>query len=172
MPGQGAIGWPTIGDTLTAHVRVVTDAGIDSASRPGGPSVRHGPASQAHHLPSTAVSGRYRRSRFVQDGDTVGTEPLLLTVETVPVDTAAGFRDIKDIAELPFSWRYWWKQNWPYVAGAAGPIAVLAFVVWRLRKPTGTRRCPRARNTTSPASRRVLQALDDLERRRLCRMGR
>jgi len=170
--GQGAIGWPMIGDTLTAHVRVVTDAGIDSVI----PDPQDDPFAMVlrRRLTITSFDSGFWAIppfAFVQDGDTVGTEPLLLTVETVPVDTAAGFRDIKDIAELPFSWRYWWKQNWPYVAGAAGLIAVLAFVVWRLRNRPVRTDVPEPVTPPLPLHERVLQALDDLERRRLWQDG-
>ena len=170
--GQGAIGWPVIGDTLTAHVRVVSDAGIDSMI-----PVAEDPFAMVLHrtLTITSFDSGYWAIPpflFVQGTDTVGTEPLLLTVETVPVDTAAGFRDIKDIAEPPFRWRYWFKQNWPYVAGVAALLAVLAFVVWRVKQRRDRPAPPLPEAPPLPLHERVLQALDDLERRKLWQEGR
>ena len=48
---------------------------------------------------------------IVINGDTVGTEALLLTVNSVAVDTTGAIKDIKEIYEVPWGWVDWVRAN-------------------------------------------------------------
>ena len=173
--GQGQvleIVWPVIGDTLTGNVEVVADSGVDTVRvRPEQDPDLY---SQRRTLTITSFDSGYWAIppfSFVIAGDTVGTKPLLLAVHTVEVDTAESFRDINDIYELPFSWRYWLKKNWPYVAGAAAFLAALLLVVRELRRRKRAGPPPAVSAPPPPLHLRALAALEDVERKKLWQQG-
>lgn len=60
------------------------------------------------------------------------TEPLLITVQTVPVDTTRAIRDIKGQVNIPFSW----QDLLPYLFGLllAGIIGFLVYYFLKKRK--------------------------------------
>jgi hypothetical protein len=60
---------------------------------------------------------------------TASTEPLLITVNTIPVDTTRAIKDIKGQIAIPFSW----QDALPYIFGVA-IVALLAFLIYRFIK--------------------------------------
>ena len=87
------IGWPAIGDTLTAYVEVVKDSGVDTIlpDKAGDPYL----FKQVRTLSITSWDSGYWAIppfRFAVNGDTVETKALLLTVNTVQVDTAGALK--------------------------------------------------------------------------------
>jgi len=63
------------------------------------------------------------------DFDSVQTEALLLTVNTVPVDTTKAIRDIKPVIDLPLTFR----EILPYLLGFLG-LAALGYGIYRYLK--------------------------------------
>lgn len=166
------IAWPSIADTLTERIDVVKDGGVDT--------VLVDPANdpflfaQRRSLIITSFDSGYWAIppfTFVIDGDTSGTQPLLLTVHTVEVDTTQAFRDIKDIYELPFSWAFWLRENWPYLAGGAAVLAALIIVVQQVRRRRRSGPVVAVNEPLKPLHVRVLQALEDVERKKLWQQG-
>ncbi|MBS1583800.1 MAG: hypothetical protein JST66_16495 [Bacteroidetes bacterium] len=168
-----AIEWPAIADTLTAHIAVVHDSHVDTVA----PQKDKDPylLEQTRTLTITSWDSGYWAIPpfvFVIDGDTVGTNALLLTVNTVDVDTTKAFRDIKEIYEVPFRWTDWLREHWPWIAGGAAALAVLAgtivLLVRRARRPKPKRT---VQEPEKPLHVRTLLALEDLDRKKLWQQG-
>jgi hypothetical protein len=110
--------------------------------------------------------------RFAVNGDTMETKALLLSVNTVQVDTAAAFKDIKEIYEVPWTWQDWVRDHWPWLAGGAAAIVALILLIRYLRRRA---RRPRIEHTEEgppePLHVRTLSALEDIGRRNLWQQG-
>ncbi len=169
--GGGNVVWPVIGDTLPQHIEVVRDSGIDTIM----PDKQNDPYSfvQTRTLTVTSFDSGYwavEPLRFVVNGDTVESNALVLTVNTVEVDTSQAIRDIKGIYEVPFSLMDWLKDNWRWVAGGAVAVAaiVLALLFLLRRKP---KVAVAVVEPALPVHVRVLNALDAIEGKRLWQQG-
>ncbi len=165
--------WPSITDTLTAHLEVVHDSGVDTIL----PAKERDPYlfQQRRTLTITSWDSGYWAVppfRFVINGDTMETEAMLITVNTVQVDTAGAFKDIKEIYEVPWSWVDWVKENWPWLAGGTAALAaIITSIVWlmrRKRKPAGA--IVQA-EPELPLHERTIQALRALEQKHLWQQG-
>lgn len=162
--------WPAItGDTITRHIEVLEDSGVDTVVNPNDPYRFQ----QMRQLRITSFDSGYWAIppfRFVVNGDTVESNALLLGVETVDVDTSQAFRDIKEIYELPFGWMDWLREHWPWFAGGAALLAavllVLRYLKQRRRKPRTVPEAP-----PKPLHERVLEALAAIERKQLWQQG-
>ena len=116
--------WPAIPDSI-GKIEVIERGKIDTV-----PSANTSQITRRQVVTITAFdSGYFVIPPFyfhaAEKGDTVtlDTRPLLLMVNTVPVDTTKAIHDIKAIAEVPFSWRdYIW-----YIIG--GLLLALAIVL-------------------------------------------
>lgn len=166
------IGWPLLSDTLTSHIEVVHDSGIDTVMpyKEGDPYQ----FKQTRTLTITSFDSGYWAVppfRFAVNGDTLETEAMLITVNTVEVDTTGAIKDIKEIYEVPWSWKDWLREHWPWVAGgiaAAGILAALLLFLLRRKKPQAVVLAPAI---VLPAHERALRALAEVDRKQLWQQG-
>ena len=168
----GVVIWPSLEDTLTKQVEVVWDGGVDTALVDAAKDPYL--FAQRRHLVVTAWDSGFWAIppfRFVVAADTIETAPLLLEVRTLPVDTAQAYRDIKDIYDVPFSWRHWLRENWPYLAGGVAILALLLFIVWRVRKYRNRAVTAAPEAPPVPLHQRVIEALRAVEQQRLWQQG-
>ena len=99
--------------------------------------------------------------------DSAATEPLLVTVTTVAVDTTVAIKDIKPPMEVP--WTIWDALPWILAAAAA---VLLIFLVRRWmasRRKAGGPQAPKA--PPVPAHVTALQALETLAGEKLWQQG-
>lgn len=69
------------------------------------------------------------------NGKEVLSNPLLLGVQTLEIDTAEGIYDIKANAEAPFSLKEWFQENWHWFAyGLAAALLITAFFWWYFKR--------------------------------------
>lgn len=68
------------------------------------------------------------------NGDSILSNPFLLTVQTIQIDTAKGIVDIKDIEEVPFAWKEWFKQHWYWFALGIVALALITIIALYLSK--------------------------------------
>lgn len=171
--GSVDIQWPLITDTITGHVDVLHDSHVDTVL----PDRKNDPflLKQVRTLTITAWDSGYWAIppfRFLINGDTVESNPLLLTVNTVPVDTSQDFRDIKEIYTLPFSLLDWLRENWKPVAGGILGVAILAALIVlayrRMKRPKPEAPPP----PPQPLHIRTLLALEALQQKKLWQQGR
>lgn len=166
-----SVQWPSIGDSLSTHVEVVTDHGVDTliVDPEGDPDeVR-----QVRALSITSFDTGYWAIppfHFQVDGMDFETQALLLHVTAPQLDSTSTPKDIKDIHELPFSLAWWVRENALWIGGAGAAalvVAALFLLVKRMR-----RRKPRVvAERTVPLHERVLAQLDALDKARLWQQG-
>lgn len=168
----GAITWPVIGDTLTSHVEVVRDSGVDTVMPD-----KNDPylLKQARTLTITSWDSGYWAIpplRFVINGDTVATEAVLFSVNTMDVDTTQAIRGIKGIYEVEYTWLDWLREHWKWVAigvGAAVLVAVLLIVLIRRARRPKVKEAPPAPEL--PLHVRTLAALEAVGAKKLWQQG-
>jgi hypothetical protein len=128
-----SIDWPSIGDTITGKVEVISVSPIDTTI----PN-QNNPSIIQHH--QRIIISAYDSGYFAIPGfkfvinstpaNTLFTQPLLLEVHTVPTDTSiTKIKDIKTIFSEPFSWK--WFVN--YVYWALGLLLFTALIVFITR---------------------------------------
>ncbi|MBK6408638.1 MAG: hypothetical protein IPF78_02865 [Flavobacteriales bacterium] len=165
--------WPMITDTITSKLPILHDSHVDTIL----PDKQNDPYlfKQTRMLTITAWDSGYWAIppfTFVINGDTVGTTPLLLTVNTVEADTSKAYRDIKEIYTVPFSLLDWLREYWPWVAGgiagAAMLTALIIFLVRRSRRP----KPPVPEAPKAPLHVRTLLALEALQQKKLWEQDR
>ncbi len=172
---KGAVNvvWPTITDTITLKLPILHDSHVDTIL----PDKQNDPYlfKQTRTLTITSWDSGYWAIppfTFVINGDTVGTTPLLLTVNTVEADTSKAFRDIKEIYTVPFSVLDWLREYWPWVAGGIAGVAILTaliiFLVRRSRRP----KPPVTEAPKAPLRLRALLALEALQQKKLWEQDR
>ena len=165
---EPSIQWPAIGDTLSAHVEVVLDPGVDTASNGSDRLV------QERTLTITSFDTGFWAIppfRFLVNGQVIESAAMLLEVQGVALDGTMVPRGIKDIHTLPFSLSYWLRDHWEWVAGVLGVSILLAALVVLLRRRG---RSPAEGPTPEiqlPAHVRTLAAMRALEQERLWQRG-
>lgn len=99
------------------------------------------------------------------------TEPLLLEINTIPVDTNLAIKDIKAPLQAPLTW----KEIGFFIGIGAAVLALLAgiiYLIYRLsrkkRQPTGGKR----EKPDEPAHIIALRALEELRLKKLWQEGR
>ncbi len=97
--------WPSFADTL-GGVDVVSASAIDTLN------VQGGSITLRQMLKVTAFDSGFfvipPVNFYASPNDTTvlaSTNPVLITVQTIPVDTTKEFIDIKGVREVPFNWR-------------------------------------------------------------------
>lgn len=135
--GVSKIEWPTIGDTITEKIEVISTTPVDTTM----PSKTDPGILQQHQqlLVSAYDSGYFAIPpfKFIINGDTanpVYSEALLLEVHTVPTDSSAKkIKDIKEPLGEPFSW-LWYKEYFYWGIAALFFIAAIALYVYYRNK--------------------------------------
>ena len=168
-----SVGWPSVGDTLTGKIDVVKDSGVDTLQpdRQNDPLLRK----LTRTLTITSWDSGYWAVPpfvFTINGDTLETQPMLLTVNTVAVDTTAAIKDIKEIYEVPYGWKDWLREHWPWVAGGAAVAAILAWAIaWYVRRARRPKSVAVPAAPEKPLHVRTLLALEEVEKKKLWQQG-
>jgi len=123
------IAWPTIGDTITGKIEVISTSAIDTTI----PDKENPSVIQQHQqiIVSAYDSGYFAIPgfKFILNNDTnnvLFTQTLILEVHTVPTDTsAAKIKDIKTVLNEPFNWKWYLG----YIYWGAG-IILLAVILY------------------------------------------
>ncbi len=127
--------WPKIADTLRKEVEVVSLGKIDTIIDKNDPYL----FTQTMIVNVTSFDSGYWAIppfKFLA-GDTSGiyTDPLLLQVGTVAVDTTRAIKDIKEPYEETYTWIDWIKDNMLVIWSVLGALAVI-FIFFLIIKYT------------------------------------
>lgn len=125
--------WPALMDTLRAEIEIIEQGKIDTSFT--GSDLSQKVLSQ--NLTLTSFDSGYFVIKPLLaniNGDSLESNPLLLSVQTYEIDTAKGIADIKPIAEVPFAWKEWFGLYWPWFAGGIVFLAILTWLMLRLSK--------------------------------------
>lgn len=121
--------WPEIADTIRKEVEVVSQSKIDTTVDKNDPFL----FTQTQILSITSFDSGYWAIppfKFLA-GDTNGvfTDPLLLQVSTMTVDTTQAIKDIKEPYEQTYNWMDWIKDNMLVVWVILGAILVIVILL-------------------------------------------
>lgn len=169
---RAAVQWPAIGDTLVKRVEVVRRTAVDTLQVE--PQLDPNAFRIEQKLTITSFDSGFWAIppfRFVIDGRAVETEPLLLEVRSVELDSALAIRDIRNIIEPPFNVLFWIQDHAWWVGGSIA-LAVLAALLWlyfktRVKDPKE----PLRTEPEVPIHERILADLRALEAERLWQQG-
>ncbi len=172
---KGAVNivWPTITDTITSKLPILHDSHVDTIL----PDKQNDPYlfKQTRTLTITSWDSGFWAIppfTFVINGDTVGTIPLLLTVNTVDADTSKSFRDIKEIYTVPFSLLEWLRDRWQWIAGGIAAVAILTALIIFLYRRSRRPKPPVPEAPKAPLHVRALLALETLQQKKLWEQDR
>ncbi len=171
--GPVNIVWPMVTDTITSKIPVLHDSHVDTIL----PDKKNDPFlfKQVRTLTITSWDSGYWAIppfTFTINGDTLGTDPLLLTVNTVEVDTTQAIRDIKEIYTVPFSLVDWLREHWEWIAGGLAAVAIIAALVFFLYRRARRPKPPVPEAPKAPAHVRALLALEALQKKKLWQQER
>jgi hypothetical protein len=167
-PTGTRLSWPAIPDTF-ANFEVVKRTDPDTSA--GGPKII-----QKQFFVLTSFDSGYHVIPPFTFAATVGgdtsvrffeSKPILITVNTVPIDTTRAIKDIKGQMQVPFSW----KELIPYFFGALflGLIAYLIYYFLKKRKKDVPG--PVIMTPEKPAHLIALEELKKLDEKRLWQNG-
>lgn len=126
------ITWPIVSDTLTEQIDVVKVLPVDTFSEAGINLFTQ------NWILTSFDTGQQVIPPFelVINGEENKTDPFLLQVETMEVDTTQAIKNIKGVQGVPISLLDWIKYHWQWFAGL-GVLAILSigiFLILRNRK--------------------------------------
>jgi hypothetical protein len=129
------IKFPELADTIRKEVEIVSESKIDTIID------KHDPYlfTQVKTLSITSFDSGYWalppfRFYASTDSSEVLTEPLLLQVGTVSVDTTQAIRDIKAPYEETYSWIDWLKDHMSVVYASLVAILIIILVIIFIRR--------------------------------------
>ncbi len=175
--GTAHIQWPSFGDTLTTRkIEIIDTAAVER--RVKNEAVDPHLFVMTQVLTVTSFDSGYHAVPPVKiefNGDTFETNPLLLEVHTVEVDTTQAFRDIKENFSDALTWldylRQWWKwitQNWLLVLLIVAALTTLLILAIRYFR---NRRKPVYVAPPVPPHTEALQSLEALAKQQYWQQG-
>lgn len=130
--------FPTLSDTVVDKVEIVSQSGIDTLQT--GENASETRLEQRFYITSFDT-GYYviPPMEFTINGEVEKTDPLLLGVKTVEIDTTASIKDARPNYSVNIGLGDYIKVYWPYAAGVLG-VAIIAAVIFliiqkRKRRP-------------------------------------
>ncbi len=133
---QVKIVWPIFADTLRKEIEINSQSSIDTIIPD-----KKDPFLfiQTKTLYITSFDSGYWAIppfEFHMEGDTTDylTEPLLLQVGTIEIDTTLAIKDIKPPYSEEYTWIDWLKDNMYVVYAAVGVLALLILLIWLYRR--------------------------------------
>jgi hypothetical protein len=127
--------FPELTDTLRKEIDIVSQSKTDTIISKNDPFL----FTQSKTLILTSFDSGYWAIppfKFSVNDDTAGilTEPLLLQVNSIAVDTTQAIKDIKAPYEVPYSWIDWLKDNMYVVYGSLVAILLIIVIIFLVRK--------------------------------------
>jgi hypothetical protein len=128
--------WPKNADTIRKEIEIVQQSKVDTIIPDSSDMFRF---IQTKTLFITSFNSGYWAIppfKFIVNNDTAGifTEPLLLQVNTIPVDTTLAIKDIKAPYDEEYTWLDWLKDNPFIVYGTLAGIILLILIIYFIRK--------------------------------------
>ncbi|MFH1319463.1 MAG: hypothetical protein ABII90_02265 [Bacteroidota bacterium] len=130
-PTGDIINWPLITDTITGQIEVVERTQFDTVLTQ---DKKNTILSQSLIITSFDsgffVIPPFQFSVKRDTANITETEPLLLTVHTVQVDTALAIKDIKSPLEIPLTI----EEILPYILAVVGVISLILIIIYLYKK--------------------------------------
>lgn len=164
-----SVDFPVIGDTLITEIEVLSKSKIDTSYT--GDQLNQKVLTQKLVLTSFD-SGYYAIAPLLASikGEIIESNPFLISVQTVSIDTAKGIYDIRGIADVPFSLKEWLKEFWPWIVFPLLVLAALIYIILRWSKKPTPKALPKP-VLARPIHELALERLDKLEADQLWQSG-
>jgi hypothetical protein len=165
--------WPEIGDTLRKEIDVVQQSKIDTIIDKNDPNL----ITQTKKIYITSFDSGYWAIppfKFIAD-DTAGTytEPLLLQVNSVVVDTTKAFKDIKSPYEKEYTFWDWIKDYKYFILISLSVILLLILlIIFIIRKLRAKPQIVIAEPPPAPPHVIALDKLEQLKNEQLWQAGK
>jgi len=171
--GSVKIQWPAIKDSLISKVKVVSKSQVENVKTDSlHPSLNE----QKQDLIITSFDSGYYAIppfTFIVNGDTSHpqeTEPIMLYVRTVAVDTTKSIKDIK----APLTASYSWLEALPWIGLGLLAIIVIVLIIYFVNRSLKSKKSEPIVIKVPPVDPHVkaLRALEDLAAKKLWQEGK
>lgn len=134
VPENFQVKWPVFADTLSASIEIISRNTTETSA----PDTEGNKILRQQFVLTTFDTGwAYLPGiniQFAPEGDTsfylAQSNPLMLRVQPVNIDTTAVFKPIKDNEGIPLTF----AEIFPWIIGSLGIAALIAGLIWLLRK--------------------------------------
>ena len=133
---QIIIRWPEIADTIRKEIEIVNQSKIDTLIPD-----KNNPFQfvQSKIIYLTSFDSGYWaippfQFRLEEDTSVFYTEPLLLSVGSIAVDTTLAIKDIKQPFDQSYNWLDWLKDNMYVVYGSLLAILLILLIIYLVRR--------------------------------------
>lgn len=124
--------FPIVGDTLISQIEIVEKSAIDTVFDKDNITQK----SLHQRLTLTSFDSGFFAIppfKFIVENDTLETEPLLVEVQTIQVDSSQ-LADIKQPLNVEYNFIDWIKDNWKLILGIAAVLAVISYLIYYFTK--------------------------------------
>ena len=162
------ISWPIVSDTLSEHIDVVDILPVDTVKTAGR-------AIFTQKWVLTSFDSGYHEIppfNLTVNGQEIETDPLMIHVETVKVDTTKAFKDIKGVQTVPITMLDWIKYHWKWFAGL-GMLAILILGIYFILRNQKKEKVfvLKKPKPQIPPYEHALKRLDELREKKLWKTG-
>jgi hypothetical protein len=161
---------PMLEDTIITEVEIVSASKVDTTFEGSNLSVKV----LTQKLTLTSFDSGYYAIAPLHasvNGQPVESNPFLISVQTVPIDTAKGIYDIRGVAQVPFSFTEWLKENWQWIGLAVAVLAIIVVLTWwYAKRPTPV--VEEEKIPARPAHEIAFERLDKLDSEQLWQGGK
>ena len=161
---------PVIEDTLITEIEVINRSKVDTAFE--GAQLEQRILSQTYTITSFDSGYFPIEPRIaIINGEEIESNPLLIAVQTIEIDTSKGIIDIMEIEDVPFSFKEWFQENWTWIAISLVVLAVITFIALKLSKQK-PKEAPEIFIPERPAHEIALDRLEKLKDEKLWQAGK
>ena len=138
VPIAQKVSFPQLSDSIAGKIEIIQSGKIDTVFDKD--DVANATLTKTYTLTSFEAGSHSIPPYEIKVGNTAyKTTPLPLNVEAVAVDTTKGIYDIKQPMQVQYTFWDWLRDNWLYVALGLLGIALLAALIYYLRKRPKTK---------------------------------
>jgi hypothetical protein len=173
FPAKALIQYPTINDTLSKSVEVISRSKIDTSLSADKKLITYSQTLNITSFDSGSVVVPPIVFYYTMPGDTsrlsVNTSPVMLYIRTIPVDTTKDIKDIKAPLKEPITIREIIILS-AIILGSLLLIAFIIYVIWKLRRKEAIIKLPS--RPKIPAHIKAIEALEKLRGEKLWQTGK
>ena len=166
FPAQDTLYWPSFSDSI-GNLEVVNKNRIDTSYDNNNITTKI----IRQNIVITAFDTGYFPVPPIQfhfNDTIVETDPLLIQVVSVPVDTSKGIYDIKEPYQVPFSLLSWIKRYKYWIGGSFAIVAILtALILWLIYRKPKAQIIVKSKKPKIPAHKIALKKLKDIDHQKL-----
>jgi hypothetical protein len=132
--GEVSVQFPILNDTIIERIEVLFFSKIDTLIPNKEDAFLF---EQKQQISVTSYDSGYYQIPpfiFIVNNDTFKTEPLLIDVQNMEVDTSKAIFDIKTPLEEPYNMVDWLKDNWKWIAGTLALLILILLLIIYLTK--------------------------------------